>query len=112
MSLRCCIILAVSACLLAGAGRAVADTTVTVEKMHLCCPQCVKAVNKILEKIDGVIADVDQKGRKVTLTAKDDATAQKAVDALVEGGFYGKSDNDKIKAKKVTDIPKGKVTKL
>src|SRR4051812_20419703 len=111
MNLRCCSVLALTACLLTG-GLALADTTVTVAKVHLCCPQCVKTVEKVLGKIDGVTSEIDQKGKKVTITAKDDATAQKAVDAMVEAGFYGKTDSDKITVKKVTDLPKGKVSKV
>jgi copper chaperone CopZ len=112
MTLRSWIILAVSASVLVGTGRALADTTVTVEKLHLCCPQCVGAVNKILKKINGLEAKVDKDDKTVTLTAKDDATIQKALDALSDGGFYGKTDNPKLVMKKVTDVPKGKVTKL
>ncbi len=103
--------LAVAVGIFASASGALADTTVTLSKVHLCCPQCVSAVKKTLDDFDGVTSEIDQKGKKVTITAKDDATAQKAVDALVEAGFYGKSDNDKVAPKKI-DLPKGKVAKL
>jgi copper chaperone CopZ len=93
-------------------GFALAETTVTLTGTHLCCPQCVKAVEKIMKGIDGAEAKIEQKAKKITITAKDDATAQKAVDALTDHGFYGKVDNAKVTTKKVADVPGGKVAKL
>jgi copper chaperone CopZ len=76
---------------------AAADTTVTLEKTHLCCPSCVKAVAAVVKTIPGVTAKCDQKAGTVTLTAPDDATGQKAIDALSDAGFYGKVTGATIK---------------
>ena len=79
---------------------------------HLCCPQCVRAVEDILKKVDGVTGTCDQKAGTVTITAKDDATAQKALNALAAGGFHGTTGNDKLTIKDDSGAEKGKVKSL
>jgi copper chaperone CopZ len=93
------------------ASAASAETKVTISGTHLCCPQCVKIVGETLKDVSGVTGQCNQKEGTIALSAADDATVQKAVDALAKAGFYGKTDNDKIKYKPV-DAPKGKVQKL
>ena len=75
---------------------AVAETTVTLEKTHLCCGSCVKIANKVVESAGGK-AVIDKDADKITITAADDAGAQKAVDALVAAGFYGTVSSGTIK---------------
>jgi mercuric ion binding protein len=82
---------------LAFASCTIADTTVTVEKTHLCCGSCVKAANKAVESVPGDKAEIDKDADKITITADNDADAQKAVDALVAAGFYGTVSNGSIK---------------
>lgn len=94
-----------------GAARA-ADTTVEVKDTHLCCGQCVRAVGEILKKVDGVTGKCDQKAGKITVTAKDAATAQKALDALAAGGFHGTTDSKDLKMKDDSGVTKGKVKTL
>lgn len=89
-----------------------AETKVELKGTHLCCGQCVAAVGTILKSIDGVSGKCDQKARTVTITAKDDETAQKALDALAAGGFHGTTDNDKLKQKDDSGVEKGKVKTL
>ena len=74
-----------------------AETTVTIEKTHLCCGSCVKGVAKAVGTVDGAKAKCDQKADTITITAADDATAQKAVDALVAAGYYGKATGATMK---------------
>ena len=57
---------------------ALAETKVEVTNVHLCCPGCVKAVGSALKGVEGVTGVCDQKAKTVTITAPDDATAQKA----------------------------------
>ena len=97
--------------LMTGAG-ARADTKVELKETHLCCPQCVRAVGEIIKKVEGATATCDQKGGIVTITAKDDATAQKALDALSAGGFHGTTDNKDLKMKDDSGVAKGKVKTL
>jgi len=65
--------------------------------VHLCCPSCVKGVNKAVEGVQGVTATANQEQGIVTLTGPDTATVQKAANALVAAGYYGKSSDPAIK---------------
>ena len=38
-----------------------AESTVTVDKTHLCCPSCVKAATKAVESVSGDKADQRRK---------------------------------------------------
>ena len=78
--------------------------------VHLCCPSCVKGVNKAVEGIQGVTATASQEQGIVTLTATDTATLQKAADALVAAGYFGKSSDPAIKLNAETGA-KGKNVK-
>jgi periplasmic mercuric ion binding protein len=80
---------------------AVAETKVTVSETHLCCGQCLRAVDATLKDMAGVTFKSDQGAKTIAIVADSDATAQKAIDALAAEGFYGKLDNDKIKYKPV-----------
>jgi len=74
-----------------------AETTVTLEKTHLCCGSCVTGAEKAVGKVEGAKAVCDRGTKTITITAPDDATAQKALDALVDAGFYGKATGATIK---------------
>jgi len=89
-----------------------AETTVELKGTHLCCGACVKAVNETLKGIDGVTGKCDPKAKTVTITAKDDATAQKAIDALAAAGFHGTTDSDKVKVHEDSGVKAGKVKTL
>ena len=82
-----------------------AETKVTMEKTHLCCNQCVKGAEKAA-KSAGATAQCDKDAGTVTITAADEATAQKAVDALSNAGYYGKTTGASIKD---NESPAGKV---
>ena len=97
---------------LALAGAARADTTVELKNTHLCCPACVKAVGAIIKEVEGATAKCDQKAHTVTITAKDDATAQKAIDALAAGGFHGDTGTKDVTVKDDSGVEKGKVKSL
>jgi copper chaperone CopZ len=105
-------LLAVGALVLVPCAAFGADTKVELKHTHLCCPQCVKAVGDILKKVDGVTGKCDQKAGTITITAKDDATAQKALDALAAGGFHGTTDSKELKIKDDSGATKGKVKTL
>src|SRR3954451_16227365 len=81
---------------------AAAETKVTVSGTHLCCGQCLKAVDGVLKGVAGVTYKADQGAKTIEIVAQDDAAAQKAIDTLADAGFYGKVDNDKVKYKPVT----------
>src|SRR5262245_43286291 len=78
-----------------------AETKVTISDTHLCCRQCLNAVDATLKDMAGVTHKSDQGAKSIEITADSDANAQKAIDALAAAGFYGKLNNDKVKFKPV-----------
>ena len=89
-----------------------ADVSVKLTDVHLCCQSCVKGVDKAVATVPGVTAAADQDDGTVTLTAPDTATAQKAVDALVAAGYFGKSSDPAIKVNADTGAKGEKVQSL
>jgi len=85
------------------------EIKVELRGIHLCCQGCVNAANTALMSVEGVHSRCDMENGTVTLTAKDDAAAQKALDALAAAGFYGISDNQSLVMKQVETLPAGKV---
>ena len=89
-----------------------AETTVTLSEVHLCCNSCVKGVDKALTGLTGTSAKSDKEAGTVAITAPDKASAQKAVDALVAAGYFGKSSDAGIKVMAKTGAKEGKVQTL
>jgi copper chaperone CopZ len=90
--------LVVASFILTAAGSAfAAEAKATVEKTHLCCNACVKGAEKAVSSVAGAVAKCDRDAGSVTITAPDAATAQKAVNALVAAGYYGKATGAEIK---------------
>lgn len=73
------------------------EVSAKLTDVHLCCPSCVKGVKKAVEGVPGATASANQDEGTVTLTGPDTATVQKAADALVAAGYYGKSGDPAIK---------------
>ncbi|HEV2947545.1 MAG TPA: cation transporter [Gemmataceae bacterium] len=97
---------------LLSAGMARAETKVELKGVHLCCKACTNAVGDILKGVDGVKGACDMKAKTVTITAKDDKAAQKALDALAAGGFHGDTGNADLTIKEDSGAPQGKVKTL
>ena len=74
-----------------------AEVTAKISEVHLCCKGCVTGVEKAVGEVDGAKATADQEAGTVTLSAPDEATAQKAADALVKAGYFGKCEAGNIK---------------
>jgi mercuric ion binding protein len=89
-----------------------AETKVEVKGVHLCCFKCTAAVKSAVRKVDGVKVTCDQKKSTVTIQAPDDATAQKALDALAAHGFHGDTGKSTLKIKEDSGVAAGKVTSL
>jgi copper chaperone CopZ len=77
--------------------------------VHLCCQGCVNAADAALMSVEGVHSHCEMENGTVSLTAKDDAAAQKALNALAAAGFYGNSDNQNLAMKPVGTLPVGKI---
>src|SRR5882672_8594638 len=74
-----------------------ADVSVKISGVHLCCQGCVKGVKAAVGKVQGVTVNADEDAGTVELTGPDKATVQKAADALVAAGYFGKSSDASIK---------------
>lgn len=63
---------------------------VRVTGVHLCCRQCVVAVNAALADVEGVsAASVDSDNGVVTFQAGDVEAANRGLAAMAEAGFHG-----------------------
>jgi periplasmic mercuric ion binding protein len=89
--------LAIASFVLSAGSAFAAEAKVTIEKTHLCCGTCVKGAEKAVTSVAGATAQCDKGAGSITITAPDAATAQKAVDALVKAGYYGKATGAEIK---------------
>ena len=89
-----------------------AETKIQLKGVHLCCAKCTAAVKSAVRKVDGVKATCDQRKGTVTIEAPDDATAQKALDALAAKGFHGDTGNSTLKIKEDSGVAAGKVNSL
>ena len=88
------------------------EIQVELTGVHLCCQGCVNAADAALMSVEGAHSRCEMENGTVTLTAKDDATARKALDALAAAGFYGNSDNRNLAMKPVGTLPTGKVKRV
>jgi periplasmic mercuric ion binding protein len=91
---------------------ALAETKVEVKDLHLCCGACVKGVDKALKGVDGVKGVSDRDAGTVTITAADDASAQKAIESLAAAGFHGSLETKALHFPDDSGVTKGKVTSL
>jgi copper chaperone CopZ len=69
-----------------------AEVTAKISDVHLCCKGCVNGVEKAVGEVDGAKAAIDADNGTVTLSGSDDATVQKAANALVKAGYFGKTE--------------------
>ena len=88
------------------------STSVEIKDVHLCCQSCVKGVQAAVKPVTGVTASCDQDAGTVSLTGPDAASVQKATDALVAAGYYGKSSSSDIKVNASTGAKGEKVQSL
>jgi periplasmic mercuric ion binding protein len=112
MRLKLGLVLASASALAVLGAAALAETTVEVKGVHLCCGACVKGVAAALKGIDGVKPACDQKAKTVTITATDEAAAQKALDALFGAGYFGTIEAKGFTVQPVSNLPTGKVKSL
>jgi copper chaperone CopZ len=69
-------------------------------------------VQTAVSKVEGVTAAADRDAGTVTLTGADKAALQKAADALVAAGYFGKSSDSSIKISNQTGAKGQKVQSL
>jgi periplasmic mercuric ion binding protein len=112
MRLKLGMMLASASALAVLGAAALAETKVEVKGVHLCCGACVKGVATALKGIDGVKPACDRETKTVTITATDEATAQKALDALFGAGYFGTIEAKGFTVRPVSNLPAGKVKSL
>ena len=84
------------------------EVTVVLSGVHICCKSCVKDVAAIKDvkkfRLDEKVEiEADKGGKTITVKAPSGEEAQRALDAIVASGFYGKSDNEAV----LIDKPRG-----
>jgi copper chaperone CopZ len=75
------------------AGPGAADENVKslrVERVHLCCPKCITAVNEALAKVPGVTGNTATKGAS-SFEVTGDFNAKAVIDALRAEGWSGRA---------------------
>lgn len=75
------------------------EATATINNVHLCCKGCVTGAEKAVSTVPGAKVSADQDAGTLTLSGPDAATLQKAADALVRAGYYGKSTSPAVALK-------------
>jgi copper chaperone CopZ len=90
----------------------VEEMHVEVTGVHLCCQGCVDAVDAAVKSVAGATSRCDIDKKTVTLTARDRAAAQKALDAIAAAGFHGSTDDAHLAMRAVSRIPRGRVKRL
>jgi copper chaperone CopZ len=89
-----------------------ADSQAKITDVHLCCKSCITGVEKAVGEVVGAKAEVDQDAGTVTLSGPDAATVQKAADALIAAGYFGKSKDSSVKLDASTGAKGQKVQSL
>ena len=72
-------------------GSVLADASLTLNGVHNCCGGCKNGITKAIESVKGATAAVE--GETVTITAKNTPTAKKALEALMDAGYFGKGED-------------------
>jgi copper chaperone CopZ len=81
-----------------GLSTSYADVTAKISDVHLCCKGCVNGAEKAVSEVDGAKSAIDADAGTVALSGADAATVQKAADALVKAGYFGKAEGVKLDA--------------
>jgi len=89
-----------------------AEVSAKITGVHLCCKGCVTRAEKAVSTVKGATASVDADAETVSLAGPDTATVQKAADALVAAGFFGKSGTAGVKLAADSGAKGGKVQSL
>jgi periplasmic mercuric ion binding protein len=89
-----------------------AGVSVKLSDVHLCCQECVDGAKRAVAKVKDVSAVPDEDTETVTLTGPDTAALQKAADALVAAGYFGKSADSSVKLSTDTGAKGEKVQTL
>jgi periplasmic mercuric ion binding protein len=84
------------ACLSSGSVKAADNVAVPIERVHLCCDECVEGVRSAVTAAGATHMIADQDTSRLVLFAPDTTAAQKAVKAMVDAGYFGRSRNPAV----------------
>lgn len=65
-----------------------AETTITLSGVHNCCNSCAKGITAAAASKAKDVT-VKASGRNIMLTAKSKSSLKKAVEAIIDAGYYG-----------------------
>src|ERR1041384_7179132 len=89
------------------------ETQVQLKGVHLCCGGCVNAVATAVESVPGAACQCDTaRAPPVPRPARDDAAAEKALDAIAAAGLHGETGDARLAMRTERKIPAGKVQRL
>ena len=89
-----------------------AADTAKISEVHLCCKGCITGVENAISKVPDAKVEVDQHAGTVTLSGPDAATVQRAADALVGAGYFGKVSQGNVRLADETGAKGEKVKTL
>ena len=89
-------LLLVAFCLGTGSALAAENVAVPIERVHICCDECVEGVRNAVTAAGATDLLSDQDTSRLVLFAPDVATAKKAVKAMVDAGYFGRSRNPAV----------------
>lgn len=84
------------ACLGSGSVNAAENVAVPIERVHICCDDCVEGVRTAVTAAGATDLISDQDTSRLVIFAPDTAAAQKAVKAMVDAGYFGRSRNPAV----------------
>lgn len=88
------------------------DINLVLKGVHLCCQGCVNGVSSALSEIEGVEFECSMENGTVSLSARNDIAARKALAAIAAAGFYGDTGDKRWAMESVSNVPQGKVKRL
>lgn len=88
------------------------DIKLVLKGVHLCCQGCVNGVSNALDDVEGIDFECSMENGTVSLAARNDIAAWKALAAIAAAGFYGDTGDKQWAMKAVSKVPQGKVERL
>lgn len=89
-----------------------AETSVKLEGVHLCCKACVRGVEKAITTVEGASVVADRDAGTAVVTAPDKKTLRKGLNAIAQGGFYGVSKDSSMKVRDISGAKNKQVKKV
>jgi copper chaperone CopZ len=69
---------------------------IPIERVHICCDECVEGVRSAVTSAGATDLLSDQDTSRLVIFAPDTATAKRAVKAMVDAGYFGRSRNPEV----------------